>query len=99
MGAIFCFISVHLPINHAVFQCLQLLAQGVFQCGFCNFLPDSICKAQKLNGTQGRHCHQCHNSEGIGEERAHMTVEDLLEKFSVSAGKNLDNDRILTAMD
>ena len=34
-----------------------------------------------------------------GEERAHMTVEDLLEKFSVSAGKNLDNDRILTAMD
>ena len=34
-----------------------------------------------------------------GEERAHMTVEDLLEKFSVSAGKELDNDRILTAMD
>ena len=34
-----------------------------------------------------------------GEERAHMTVEDLLEKFSVSAGKTLDNDRILTAMD
>ena len=34
-----------------------------------------------------------------GEERAHMTVDDLLEKFSVSAVKNLDNDRILTAMD
>ena len=34
-----------------------------------------------------------------GEERAHMTVEDLLEKFSASAGKTLDNDRILTAMD
>ena len=34
-----------------------------------------------------------------GEERAQMTVEDLLEKFSVSAGKTLDNDRILTAMD
>ena len=34
-----------------------------------------------------------------GEERAHMTVDDLLEKFSVSAGKNLDNDRILTAID
>ena len=34
-----------------------------------------------------------------GEERAHMTVENLLEKFSVSAGKTLDNDRILTALD
>ena len=34
-----------------------------------------------------------------GEERDHMTVDDLLEKFSVSAGKTLDNDRILTAMD
>ena len=34
-----------------------------------------------------------------GEERAHMTVENLLEKFSVSARKTLDNDRILTAMD
>ena len=34
-----------------------------------------------------------------GEERGHMTVDDLLEKFSVSAGKTLDNDRILTAMD
>ena len=34
-----------------------------------------------------------------GEERKHMTVEDLLEKFSVSAGKALDNDRILTALD
>ena len=34
-----------------------------------------------------------------GQERAHMTVEDLMEKFSVSAGNALDNDRILTAMD
>lgn len=31
-----------------------------------------------------------------GEEREHMTVDDLLERFSVSAGKALDNDRILT---
>lgn len=31
-----------------------------------------------------------------GEERQHMTVDDLLERFSVSAGKALDNDRILT---
>ena len=30
-----------------------------------------------------------------GEERSGMTVEDLLEKFSVGAGKALDNDRIL----
>lgn len=30
-----------------------------------------------------------------GEERNGMTVEDLLEKFSVGAGKALDNDRIL----
>ena len=32
-----------------------------------------------------------------GEERANMTVNDLLQRFSVSAGKQLDNDRILTA--
>ena len=32
-----------------------------------------------------------------GEERDHMTVDDLLERFSVSTGKQLDNDRILTA--
>lgn len=32
-----------------------------------------------------------------GEERKNMTVNDLLERFSVSAGKKLDNDRILTA--
>ncbi len=32
-----------------------------------------------------------------GEERKHMTVDDLLKRFSVSAGKRLDNDRILTA--
>ena len=31
-----------------------------------------------------------------GEERMHMTVNDLLERFSASAGKALDNDRILT---
>lgn len=30
-----------------------------------------------------------------GEERAKMTVADLLEKFSVGAGKAFDNDRIL----
>ena len=30
-----------------------------------------------------------------GEERAGMTVDDLLEKFRENAGKNLDNDRIL----
>lgn len=32
-----------------------------------------------------------------GEERAGMTVDDLLERFSVNAGKALDNDRILTS--
>jgi putative ABC transport system ATP-binding protein len=30
-----------------------------------------------------------------GEERANMTVNDLLEKFRKGAGKELDNDRIL----
>ena len=30
-----------------------------------------------------------------GEERAHMTVPDLLERFRTGAGKDLDNDRIL----
>ena len=30
-----------------------------------------------------------------GEERAHMTVEDLLLRFRQGAGKDLDNDRIL----
>ncbi|MGN0976407.1 MAG: ABC transporter ATP-binding protein [Gemmiger sp.] len=30
-----------------------------------------------------------------GEERAHMTVDDLLERFAASAGRELDNDRIL----
>ncbi len=30
-----------------------------------------------------------------GEERAHMTVTDLLEKFRSNSGKDLDNDRIL----
>ena len=34
-----------------------------------------------------------------GEERADMTVNDLLERFSVSAGKKLDNDRILTTLE
>ncbi len=32
-----------------------------------------------------------------GQERSGMTVNDLLERFSVHAGKQLDNDRILTA--
>ena len=30
-----------------------------------------------------------------GEERAHMTVPDLLARFRAGAGKELDNDRIL----
>lgn len=30
-----------------------------------------------------------------GEERAHMTVEDLLKQFAIHAGRELDNDRIL----
>lgn len=30
-----------------------------------------------------------------GQERSRMTVEDLLEQFSIQAGKELDNDRIL----
>lgn len=30
-----------------------------------------------------------------GEERSHITVEELLKKFSEGAGKQLDNDRIL----
>ena len=30
-----------------------------------------------------------------GEERAGMTVNDLLERFRAGAGKDLDNDRIL----
>lgn len=30
-----------------------------------------------------------------GEERSHMTVEDLLARFKLGAGKTLDNDRIL----
>lgn len=32
-----------------------------------------------------------------GEEKAKLTVEELLEKFKENAGKALDNDRILTA--
>lgn len=31
-----------------------------------------------------------------GQERQNMTVDDLLERFSVSTGRQLDNDRILT---
>ena len=30
-----------------------------------------------------------------GEERAHLTVEDLLKKFKAGTGKELDNDRML----
>ena len=30
-----------------------------------------------------------------GEERSHMTVDDLLHQFAIHAGKELDNDRIL----
>lgn len=32
-----------------------------------------------------------------GEEKAKLTVDDLLKKFKENAGKTLDNDRILTA--
>ena len=32
-----------------------------------------------------------------GEERSRMTVPDLLEKFRIGAGKELDNDSILLA--
>ena len=31
----------------------------------------------------------------VGEERAAMSVDDLLEQFALRAGKALDNDRIL----
>ena len=34
-----------------------------------------------------------------GEERANMTVNDLLQKFHSKAGKDLDNDRILLSME
>lgn len=34
-----------------------------------------------------------------GEEREHMTVSDLLEKFRMGAGKELDNDRVLLSME
>ena len=30
-----------------------------------------------------------------GEQRAKLTVDDLLEKFRINAGKRLENDRIL----
>jgi putative ABC transport system ATP-binding protein len=30
-----------------------------------------------------------------GQERENLTVEDLLAKFRMGAGKQLDNDRIL----
>ncbi len=30
-----------------------------------------------------------------GEERSHMTIQDLLDKFAVGAGKEFNNDRIL----
>ena len=34
-----------------------------------------------------------------GEEKKNMTVEGLLEKFRIGAGKALDNDRILLSGD
>ena len=34
-----------------------------------------------------------------GEERRHMTVPDLLERFAQNAGHALDNDRILLSKD
>ena len=30
-----------------------------------------------------------------GEERSKLTMDDLLEKFRINAGKRLENDRIL----
>ena len=33
--------------------------------------------------------------DAAGEERAALTVDDLLSKFRQGAGKELDNDRIL----
>jgi putative ABC transport system ATP-binding protein len=33
--------------------------------------------------------------DASGEERARMSVDDLLERFSVGAGKEFDNDRVL----
>ena len=33
--------------------------------------------------------------DAAGEERAALTVDDLLAKFRQGAGKELDNDRIL----
>ena len=30
-----------------------------------------------------------------GEERAQLTVADLLEKFKIKSGEELDNDRVL----
>ena len=30
-----------------------------------------------------------------GQERSGLTVQDLLDRFKVGAGKQLDNDRIL----
>ena len=33
-----------------------------------------------------------------GDERANMTVDDLLQQFKLNAGKQLDNDRILTTV-
>lgn len=34
-----------------------------------------------------------------GEEREHMTVSELLDKFRTNSGKELDNDRILLSME
>ena len=33
----------------------------------------------------------------FGAEREKLTVDDLLEKFKENAGRQLDNDRILTS--
>ncbi len=33
--------------------------------------------------------------DAAGEEKRHLTVEDLMEQFKIAAGKSLDNDRML----
>ena len=33
--------------------------------------------------------------DAAGEEKKHLTVEDLMEQFKIAAGKSLDNDRML----
>ena len=68
--------------------------------------PPSVVKAvtdalTRCNANPGRSGHRVAIEAGRivldirGEERAGLTVDDLLEKFRVGAGRKLDNDRIL----